>query len=78
MFSRFGYNFESLPHNRKETLTFLDSSSYSSKTKAFRLAQKWASETLHISSAMLMQWCKRRGCKHTPKSFDLSKIWAKP
>jgi len=32
-----------------------------------------------------MQWCRRRGCKRTPKSFDLSKIrakslkiWAKP
>jgi len=78
MFSRFGKNFESLSHTKKETLTFLDSSSYSSETKAFRLAQKWASETLYIWSAMLMQWCKRRGCKHTPKSFDLSKIWANP
>jgi len=23
------------------------------------------------------QWCRRRGFKRTPKSFDLSKIWAK-
>ena len=22
------------------------------------------------------QWCRRRGCKCTPKSFDLLKIWA--
>jgi len=23
------------------------------------------------------KWCRRRGCKRTPKSFDLSKIRAK-
>jgi len=66
MFSWFGKNFESLPHTRKETLKFLYSSSYSSEKKAFRLAQKWKSETLHILSSMSMQWCKRRGCKHMP------------
>jgi len=24
------------------------------------------------------QWCRSWGCKHNPKSFDLSKFWTKP
>ena len=31
---------------------------------------------LHININS-MQWCRRRGCKRTYKSFDLSKSWAK-
>jgi len=28
-------------------------------------------------SHLAVQWCRRQGCKRTPKSFDLSKNWTK-
>jgi len=32
---------------------------------------------MHRTPYHRFQWCRRRGCKHTPKSFELLKIWAK-